>query len=230
MEAPYYPLFFSPPLRGAIPRVRVRSFSARLLWRRRIALCLAVLSRWHRLGQASASGGGLAGLHPLQPGAARRYWYCQQCSPKSHPHNSGRIYCMFIKTHDTTQTTQSGHCLDQANILTVLDHHTRWQSSSPRDPGTAGPGCVWASQQPRPPRLRVPYLWLLGLKSWFSTPQKSARTTNGKGLYRGRHPPVLRRHSPYELQIATLSRRIVMNESSELLESFCCCRCHARAA
>ena len=31
---------------------------------------------------------------------------------------------MFIKTHDTTQTTQSGHCLDQANILTVLDHHT----------------------------------------------------------------------------------------------------------
>ena len=89
---------------------------------------------------------------------------------------------MFITTHDTTQTTQSGHCLDQANILTVLDHHTRWQSNSPRDPGTAGPGCVWASQQPRPPRLRVPYLWLLGLKSWFSAPQKSARTTNGKGL------------------------------------------------
>ena len=92
--------------------------------------------------------------------AARLHVHCRRC-------------CMFIKTHDITQTTQSGHCLDQANILTVLDHHTRWQSNSPRDPGTAGPGCVWASQQPRPPRLRVPYLWLLGLKSWFSKPQSS---------------------------------------------------------
>ena len=76
--------------------------------------------------------------------------------------------------------------------LTSSDHHTRWQPHSPRDPRTASLGYVWASQQPRPPRLRVPYLWLLGLKSWFSTPQKSARTTNGKGLYRGRHPPDLR--------------------------------------
>ena len=72
--------------------------------------------------------------------------------------------------------------------LTSSDHHTRWQPHSPRDPRTASLGYVWASQQPRPPRLRVPYLWLLELKSWFSTPQKSARTTNGISLCRGRHP------------------------------------------
>ena len=76
--------------------------------------------------------------------------------------------------------------------LTSSDHHTRWQPHSPRDPRTASPGYVWASQQPRPPRLRVPYLWLLELKSWFSTPQRSARTTNGINLCRGRHPLKLR--------------------------------------
>ena len=77
----------------------------------------------------------------------------------------------------------TGHCRKQTKRLTSHDHHTRWPSrirhigipSSPRDPRTAGPGYVWASQQPRPPRLRVPALRLLVLKSWFSTPQKSAR-------------------------------------------------------
>ena len=98
--------------------------------------------------------------------------------------------CTFRLT--TTQTTQPGHCHKQTKRLTSHDRHTRWQSQSPRDPRTAGPGYVWASQQPRPPRLRVPALWLLVLKSWFSTPQRSARTTNGINRCRGRHPLKLR--------------------------------------
>lgn len=32
---------------------------------------------------------------------------------------------------------------------------------------------VWASLQPKPLRPRTLYLWLLALKSWFSTPQRS---------------------------------------------------------
>ena len=91
---------------------------------------------------------------------------------------AARGHCMYIETHKSHHNTDHPNWAlhTQTKRLTTHDHHPRWQSYGPRDPRTASPGYVWTSQQPRPPRLRAPYLWLLELKSWFSAPQKSART------------------------------------------------------
>ena len=42
-------------------------------------------------------------------------------------------------------------------------HYLGWAFAHRQELQALGPGCVWASQQPRPPRPRVPYLWLLTL-------------------------------------------------------------------